>query len=90
MVSREVVAVPGAADRVIDVQPTEEILALVEGDRLEMGPRSRRRRNLLIATGSSDSTGAVSASAIQITSTGGKTCNTGFGGLGGSGGPSGG
>jgi len=42
------------------------------------------------ATGSSDSTGAVSASAIQITSTGGKTCNTGFGGFGGSGGPSGG
>ena len=30
------------------------------------------------AAGSSDSTGAVAASTIQITSTGGKSCTTGF------------
>ncbi len=35
------------------------------------------------ATGSDDSTGAVSATSVHITSTGGKTCTTGFGGFGG-------
>ena len=40
------------------------------------------------AAGSSDSTGAVTASTVRITSTGGKSCTRGFGGFGG--GPSGG
>jgi hypothetical protein len=31
------------------------------------------------AAGSSDSTGAVSATTVRITSTGGQTCTTGFG-----------
>lgn len=35
------------------------------------------------ATGSADSTGAVTAKAIQITSTGGQTCSSGFGAFGG-------
>jgi hypothetical protein len=34
------------------------------------------------ATGSSDSTGAVTASSVQISSTGGKSCTTGFFGVG--------
>jgi hypothetical protein len=49
------------------------------------------------AFGSASSTGAVTASTVRITSTGGKTCTSGFGGAGfgggfgggGSGGPSG-
>jgi hypothetical protein len=35
------------------------------------------------ATGATGSTGAVAASTVRITSTGGQTCTTGFGGLGG-------
>jgi hypothetical protein len=38
------------------------------------------------AAGSTDSTGAVSASTVRITSTGGQTCTTGFGGRGAAGG----
>jgi hypothetical protein len=41
------------------------------------------------AGGSLDSTGAVTATNIRITSTGGKTCASGFGGFGGFGGPGG-
>ncbi len=43
------------------------------------------------ATGQTSSTGAVSATTVRITSTGGKSCTTGFGGFGGfGGGPAGG
>jgi hypothetical protein len=35
------------------------------------------------ASGTTDSTGAVAASTVRITSTGGQTCTTGFGGFGG-------
>lgn len=37
------------------------------------------------AVGSSDTTGAVTARTVRITSTGGQTCNSGFGGFGGGG-----
>jgi Domain of unknown function (DUF5666) len=37
------------------------------------------------AVGSSDTTGAVTARSVRITSTGGKTCSSGFGGFGGGG-----
>ena len=37
------------------------------------------------AAGSNDSTGAVTASSVQITSTGGSSCTSGFGGVGGGG-----
>ncbi len=37
------------------------------------------------AVGSSDSTGAVTARTVRITSTGGQTCSSGFGGFGGGG-----
>jgi hypothetical protein len=41
------------------------------------------------ATGSSDSTGAVAAATVRITSTGAQTCTTGIGGAGGAGGAGG-
>jgi hypothetical protein len=37
------------------------------------------------AAGSNDSTGAVTASSVQITSTGSSSCTSGFGGFGGGG-----
>jgi hypothetical protein len=37
------------------------------------------------AAGSNDSTGAVTASSVQITSTGSSSCTSGFGGVGGGG-----